>query len=148
MLADHFVRKFAAVHRKPVPRLLPRALELLDSYDWPGNVRQLENCLEQAVVLCEGDRIEVSDLPLGADHYRERGGKEAELPFGLTLQELEQRYILQTLTRAGHNRTQAAKLLGISLRSLQYKLKAYRQGSLEPVTPLARACEIEPPVGV
>ena len=109
-----------------MPRLVPRALELLESYDWPGNVRQLENCLEQAVVLCEGDRIEVSDLPLGADHYEERGGDDRALPPGLTLQELEQQYILQTLARVGQNRTQAAALLGVSLRCLQYKLKAYR----------------------
>jgi transcriptional regulator with PAS, ATPase and Fis domain len=121
-------------------------LDLLETYDWPGNVRQLENCLEQAVVLCEDDCIDVSDLPLGADVSKERSGKEAELPFGLTLQELEQRYILQTLARVGHNRTQAAKLLGISLRSLQYKLKAYRQGRLDPATPFDGACEIEPSV--
>jgi DNA-binding NtrC family response regulator len=126
LLAEHFVRKFAAAHRKPVPRLLPRALALLEAYGWPGNVRQLENCLEQAVVLCEGNRIDVNDLPLGAAGERERRGKEAELPLGLTLPELEHRYILQTLARVGHNRTQAAKLLGISLRCLQYKLKAYR----------------------
>jgi len=131
-----------------VPRLLPRALDLLETYDWPGNVRQLENCLEQAVVLCEDDRIDVSDLPLGVDASKERSDIETELPFGLTLQELEQRYILQTLARAGHNRTQAAKLLGISLRSLQYKLKAYRQDSLDPVTPFDGAYEIEPSVRV
>jgi len=148
LLAEHFLRKFAAAHRKPVPRLLPRALELLETYDWPGNVRQLENCLEQAVVLCENDRIDVSDLLLGVDASKERSGKEAELPSGLTLQELEQLYILQTLARAGHNRTQTAKLLGISLRSLQYKLKSYRQDSLDPVTPSDRTCEIEPSVRV
>jgi len=145
LLAEHFLRKFAAAHRKPVPRLLPRALELLETYDWPGNVRQLENCLEQAVVLCEDDRIDVSDLPLGAAGERERRSKEAEWPSGLTLHELEHRYILQTLARAGQNRTRAAKLLGISLRSLQYKLKAYRQGSLGPLTPFDRAREFDPP---
>src|SRR5229473_2083435 len=148
LLADHFIRKFAAAHGKAVPRLLPQALELMEAYDWPGNVRQLENCLEQAVVLCEEDRIDVSDLPLGVDASKERSSKEAELPFGLTLQELEQRYILQTLDRAGRNRTQTAKLLGISLRSLQYKLKAYRQGSLGPLRPFDRAREIESSVGI
>jgi len=143
LLAEHFVRKFAAAHRKPVPRLLPRALELLDSYDWPGNVRQLENCLEQAVVLCEDNRIDVRDLPLGVAAATERRGTDTEWPSGLTLQELEHRYIVQTLVRVGNNRTQAAKLLGISLRCLQYKLKAYHQGSLGPLTPFDRACEIE-----
>ena len=99
-------------------------------------------------MLCENDRIDVSDLLLGVDASKERSGKEAELPSGLTLQELEQLYILQTLARAGHNRTQTAKLLGISLRSLQYKLKSYRQDSLDPVTPSDRTCEIEPSVRV
>ena len=61
----------------------------------------------------------------------------------LTSWELEHRYIVQTLVRVGNNRTQAAKLLGISLRCLQYKLKAYHQGSLGPLTPFDRACEIE-----
>jgi len=148
LLAEHFVRKFAAAHRKPVPRLLPRALELLETYDWPGNVRQLENCLEQAVVLCEDNRIDVSDLPLGVDAAKDRSGTDTEWPAGLTLQELEHRYILQTLARVGHNRTQTATLLGISLRCLQYKLKAYRQAGLGPRTPFDQAREIEPGVGV
>jgi DNA-binding NtrC family response regulator len=138
LLAQHFVRKFAAAHGKPVPRLMPRALELLEAFDWPGNVRQLENCLEQAVVLCQGDRIDHSDLSLGADSQadseKERSGAGRELPPGLTLQELEQRYILQTLVRLGQNRTRAAAALGISLRGLQYKLKSYRQESLESQT--------------
>jgi transcriptional regulator with PAS, ATPase and Fis domain len=68
LLADHFVRKFAAAYGKAVPRLLPRALELMEAYDWPGNVRQLENCIEQAVVLCEEDRIDVDLLSLGKKH--------------------------------------------------------------------------------
>jgi len=138
LLAQHFVRKFAAVHGKPVPRLMPRALELLEAFDWPGNVRQLENCLEQAVVLCQGDRIDHGDLSLGADSQadreKERSGAGRELPPGLTLQELEQRYILQTLVRMGQNRTRAAAALGISLRGLQYKLKSYRQESLNSQT--------------
>jgi len=148
LLAEHFVRKFATANRKPVPRLLPHALKLLESYDWPGNVRQLENCLEQAVVLCEDNRIDVRDLPLGADAATERRGTDTEWPSGLTLQELEHRYIVQTLVRVGNNRTQAAKLLGISLRCLQYKLKAYRQAGLGPRTPFDQACEIELGVGV
>jgi transcriptional regulator with PAS, ATPase and Fis domain len=148
LLAEHFLRKFAAAHRKPVLRLLPRAVELLETYDWPGNVRQLENCLEQAVVLCEDNRIDVRDLPLGVAAVTERRDKETEWPSGLTLQELEHRHIVQTLGRAGNNRTQTAKLLGISLRCLQYKLKAYHQGSLGPRTPFDQACEIERSGGV
>lgn len=127
LLVDHFLRKFAAAHHKRVPRLTPRALGLLLGAEWPGNVRQLENCIEQAVVLSEHDTIDVDVLPLG-EPADKRVGDAARpgLPAGLTLRELEQQYILQTLDGVGGNRTQAARLLGISLRCLQYKLKAYR----------------------
>jgi DNA-binding NtrC family response regulator len=127
LLVEHFLRKFAAAHHKRVPRLTGRAQELLLGAEWPGNVRQLENCIEQAVVLSEHDTIDVDVLPLA-----EAGGKRGVeagkpgLPAGLTLRDLEQQYILQTLDGVGGNRTQAARLLGISLRCLQYKLKAYR----------------------
>jgi DNA-binding NtrC family response regulator len=127
LLVEHFVRKFAAAHHKRVPRLTGRATELLLGAEWPGNVRQLENCIEQAVVLSENDVIDVDVLPL-AEAAGKRGGDPAKpaLPSGLTLRDLEQQYILQTLDSVGGNRTQAARLLGISLRCLQYKLKAYR----------------------
>jgi DNA-binding NtrC family response regulator len=126
LLVEHFLRKFAAAHHKRVPRLTGRAQELLLGAEWPGNVRQLENCIEQAVVLSENDTIDVDVLPLA-----EAAGKRADsgkpgLPAGLTLRDLERQYILQTLDGVGGNRTQAARQLGISLRCLQYKLKAYR----------------------
>jgi DNA-binding NtrC family response regulator len=140
LLVEHFLRKFSAAHHKRVPRLTPRALELLLGAEWPGNVRQLENCIEQAVVLSE-DTIDVDVLPLGeVPGKRATEGAKPGLPSGLTLRDLEQQYILQTLDGVGGNRTQAARLLGISLRCLQYKLKAYRHaeaisrpdGSVEP----------------
>jgi transcriptional regulator with PAS, ATPase and Fis domain len=149
LLVEHFLRKFSAAHHKRVPRLTPRAQELLLGAEWPGNVRQLENCIEQAVVLCEHDTIDVDALPLG-----ETAGKRAAdvpkpgLPPGLTLRELEQQYILQTLEGVGGNRTQAARLLGISLRCLQYKLKAYRQGGPEPLGQFNRLPESQHPLGV
>jgi DNA-binding NtrC family response regulator len=110
-----------------VPQLTGRAQELLLGAEWPGNVRQLENCIEQAVVLSENDVIDVDVLPL-AEAAGKRGAVAGRpgLPPGLTLRDLEQQYILQTLDGVGGNRTQAARLLGISLRCLQYKLKAYR----------------------
>ena len=144
-LVEHFVRKFAAAHHKRVPRLTERASELLLGAEWPGNVRQLENCIEQAVVLSEHDTIDIDVLPLA-----EAGGRRAGdpvrpgLPPGLTLRDLEQQYILQTLDGVGGNRTQAARLLGISLRCLQYKLKAYRQGSPEE---FARSAETQHSLG-
>ena len=150
LLVEHFVRKFAAAHRKRVPRLTPAALELLVGAEWPGNVRQLENCIEQAVVLSERDTIDVDVLPLG-DSGGKRGTEAASpgLPAGLTLRELEQQYILQTLGSVNGNRTQAARLLGISLRCLQYKPKAYRHAeALErPDGSPAGSSRIVPPGG-
>jgi DNA-binding NtrC family response regulator len=87
-------------------------------------------------VLARGDD---SDLSLGADSQKERSGAGRDLPAGLTLRELEQLYILQTLARMGQNRTRTAAALGISLRGLQYKLKSYRQDSLNLLTPFERA---------
>ena len=149
LLVDHFLRKFSAAHHKRVPRLTARALELLLGAEWPGNVRQLENCIEQAVVLSDHDTIDVDVLPLGEPAGR-RAGDAAKpgLPAGLTLRELEQQYILQTLDGVGGNRTQAARLLGISLRCLQYKLKAYRQGGLDQLGQFNGAPESQHPLGV
>jgi transcriptional regulator with PAS, ATPase and Fis domain len=149
LLVEHFLRKFAAAHHKRVPQLTGRAQELLLGAEWPGNVRQLENCIEQAVVLSEHDTIDVDVLPLG-----EPGGKrgaepvKSRLPAGLTLRDLEQQYILQTLDGVAGNRTQAARLLGISLRCLQYKLKAYRQGGLESLGQFDRVSESQHSLGV
>jgi DNA-binding NtrC family response regulator len=120
------VRKFAAAHHKRVPRLTARAQELLLGAEWPGNVRQLENCIEQAVVLSENDTVDVDVLPLAEAAGKRGDSARPGLPAGLTLRDLEQQYILQTLDGVGGNRTQAARQLGISLRCLQYKLKAYR----------------------
>ena len=149
LLVEHFLRKFSAAHHKRVPRLTPRALELLLGAEWPGNVRQLENCIEQAVVLSEQDTIDVDVLPLGeVPSKRPAENGKPGLPPGLTLRDLEQQYILQTLEGVGGNRTQAARLLGISLRCLQYKLKAYRQGGPEPLVQFNRMPESQHPLGV
>jgi DNA-binding NtrC family response regulator len=149
LLVEHFLRKFAAAHHKRVPRLTGRAQELLLGAEWPGNVRQLENCIEQAVVLSERDTIDVDVLPL-AEAGGKRGGEGGKpaLPAGLTLRDLEQQYILQTLDGVGGNRTQAARLLGISLRCLQYKLKAYQKDGLDPVSQFNRTAESQHPLGV
>jgi len=130
-LAEHFLQKFSAAHRKPMPTLTPQAFELLTAYDWPGNVRQLENCIEQAVVLCDGDTVDVDALSL-AGTTPTRGASAAALePVGLTLREVEEAYIRRTLEAVGGNRTRATRLLGISLRCLQYRLKAYGEAGAD-----------------
>jgi DNA-binding NtrC family response regulator len=126
-LVAHFLAKFAAAHRKAIRGLTREAQDLLAGYHWPGNVRQLENCLEQAVVLCEGDTIDVDVLPLADPVPRAGLDPAIRVRPGLTLREVEQQYILRTLEDTGGNRTRAARILGISLRCLQYKLKAYAE---------------------
>ena len=135
-LVEHFLRKFSAAHRRPVPSLTPRALDLLTSYHWPGNVRQLENCIEQAVVLADAETVDVDVLSLDEREPRRAKGFSESALTGLTLREAEQAHIVHTLRAVGGNRTRAARALGISLRCLQYKLKAYAQtdnGALEPI---------------
>jgi DNA-binding NtrC family response regulator len=138
-LVRHFLERFSAVHRRPVPAITPQALEMLTSYMWPGNVRQLENCIEQAAVLANEETIDVDVLSL--DHREPKkmaGHSEAARP-GLTLREVEQEHILRTLHAVNGNRTRAARLLGISLRCLQYKLKSYAQGETQALESIGGA---------
>jgi len=147
-LAEHFLQKFSAAHRKPMPKLTAQALELLTSYDWPGNVRQLENCIEQAIVLGDADIVDVDALPLAETTPKRSAPHGARTQVGLTLREVEKEYIQGTLHAVGGNRTRAARLLGISLRCLQYKLKAYDQARTTSEARVSGASETQYPLGV
>ncbi len=128
LLAEHFVQTFAQRHRKPLRGIEPYALERLVDEPWPGNVRQLENFIEQAVVLAEGETLREKDLFSGDLRRASLPVPPAfQLPPGLCLREVERRYILETLEATRGNRTEAARRLGISIRSLQYKLKEFRE---------------------
>jgi two-component system, NtrC family, response regulator len=148
LLVEHFLRKFSGAHRKRIRALTPAAMELLTSYQWPGNIRQLENCIEQAVVLCEGDLVDVGALWLGDTAAPRPTDSSIRIRAGLTLRDVEQQYILRTLQETGGNRTRAARVLGISLRCLQYKLKAYAEAGIEAPAQPNRASEPEHLLGV
>jgi len=125
-LARHFLKTTAARYRKDVRTLAPEALELLLGAPWPGNVRQLANVVEQAVVLCRGESIDVEDLP--EEITGDRGPQDVlRIPVGNTLADAERELILETLRKAGGNKTQAAKMLGIGVRTLYRKLEEYGQ---------------------
>jgi DNA-binding NtrC family response regulator len=129
LLVDHFLHKFATLYHKPVMRVAPATLGRMCTFPWPGNVRQLENFLEQAVVLAEGDTLTDRDFFAG-DFVNAPGAPagatlSGEFEAGLPLSEVERRHILRTLHKVRGNRTEAARLLQISIRCLQYKLKAY-----------------------
>jgi DNA-binding NtrC family response regulator len=127
LLVEHFVKKFAAQYQRPVRQASAAAHELFQQHPWPGNVRQLENCIEHGVIFAQGETLEIADLH---GFFEERTLPAAPAPasqpyFGGSLKELEEWYILETLKRFSGNRTRTARFLGLSLRSLQYKLKRY-----------------------
>ena len=128
LLARHFLEACLTKYRPDRVRgLTGRAVEALSRYSWPGNVRQLENWIENAVILAEDELIDLEHFPalgLGSPPAPSMP-QAAALPTGLTLFELERRYVTETLERGGGNRTQTAKVLGISLRGLQYRLRRY-----------------------
>jgi len=123
MLVAHFLRRKAARHRKTIRGLTSRAIESLVANSWPGNVRQLENWIERAVVLAGADLVDVEHFPPAV---RETAAPPLPtVPRRLRLREVEKLYILETLEQTRWNRAAAARLLGISVRGLQYKLQRY-----------------------
>jgi DNA-binding NtrC family response regulator len=122
LLIDHFVRTFAAKNGKPIDGLTRAARETLLRYDYPGNVRELENLIERAVVLTRDEVIGVADLPLT---LRDPAPEPAGSGLDAAVEGLERRLMREALARAGGVQTRAAELLGISERVLRYKLKKY-----------------------
>jgi DNA-binding NtrC family response regulator len=102
-------------------RLHPDARRLLDRYEWPGNVRELRNALEHALVLGDGDEIRPADLPAPVQGSDPAAGHDE----GATLEEIERRCLVQALVKTAYNRTRAASLLGITRRTLGYRLRKY-----------------------
>jgi DNA-binding NtrC family response regulator len=129
LLARHFVRLYAGRHGRAVDGITPEALEVLTSYDWPGNVRELENTIEAAVVLADGREIGPEALPVeagGAHRVEDLPDADAiRIPAGTSLPDAERTIILDTLRRTGGNKTAAARILGIGLRTLYRKLESY-----------------------
>jgi DNA-binding NtrC family response regulator len=119
-LAEHFLRRLAFRMGPPPRPLSDGAKALLLSYDWPGNVRELQNAMERALIVATGDSIRPEDLPLAAGT-----GGAAPQPSGRSLAEIEKQAILQALERCGGDRRRTAEALGISRRTLQYRLKEY-----------------------
>jgi DNA-binding NtrC family response regulator len=123
LLMDHFLRRFAERNRKTIRGFTREARELLLRYDYPGNVRELENIVERAVVLTRDEVIGITDLPLGTQTLEETESVEANMP--AAVEGVERRMIKTALARAGGVQTRAAEMLGITERALRYKLKKY-----------------------
>jgi two-component system NtrC family response regulator len=123
LLLDHFLERFAEKNGKTIRGLTREAQEVLLRYDYPGNVRELENLIERAVVLTRDDVIGLEDLPLSVKEPDQEISEEASLP--ATVEGLERRMIREAMARAGGIQTRAAESLGISERVLRYKLRKY-----------------------
>ena len=128
LLVDFFLRKFGQEYPDAEPRrVTPRAMSTLRRYDWPGNVRQLENYLHRIFVLSENEAIDLEDLPPEiSDSSLPPGDFPVEIPAdGVALEEIVKEYIRVALTQTGGNQTKAAELLGISRRRLQNRMQNY-----------------------
>jgi two-component system response regulator FlrC len=127
LLAQFFVEKVTRLEGRTVKGLTDEAAECLVQMPWRGNVRELENTVARAVLLCKGERIEKKDL------FPERHERKGEVPNSMpplttiSLKELERKTILHALDRTNGNRTHAAEILGISVRTLRNKLNEYRE---------------------
>jgi two-component system response regulator AtoC len=121
-LAEHFVRKLAPELGSTATSISEAAIQKLMEYHWPGNVRELENVIERSLVLCSGTVLEASDIKLEASPRAVKSAAVPFLPEGYTLEEYEQALIREALRRANGNKSQAARLLGLTRNALRYRL--------------------------
>ena len=127
VLLNFFLKKHMRNTARLVRGFTPEARAVLLEYAWPGNVRQLESAVERAILLCEGDLITVEDLPLEV-RQEVRPATEGAFklpPEGISFEEFERNLILQAMERTDYNITKAAKLLGLTFRTLQYRLEKF-----------------------
>jgi len=125
-LAEHFLKMFAEKNRKRVRGFTPQAMDRLLRYNWPGNVRELMNTVERGVVLTRSEYIDEGELtPVLLRKPEEETALPGEVPAGSSLEALERATILKTLEQTGGNKSEAARRLGITRRTLHQKLKKY-----------------------
>jgi DNA-binding NtrC family response regulator len=132
LLAQHLVTHLADKHGRPARFLSPGAISALQFHEWPGNVRELRNVIERAVVICSGEQIErhhFAPYPI-EQRVRLRDEDTITFPVGTPIDEVERQMIMRTLQKTNNNKTRAAQLLGISLKTLHNKLNLYRDRGL------------------
>ncbi|MCA9673556.1 MAG: sigma-54-dependent Fis family transcriptional regulator [Kofleriaceae bacterium] len=132
LLAQYFLDRFAAENDKDIDSFTPEALAAMVGYDWPGNVRELENAVERAVVMSPGPMIDVEHLPATVSG---QSGDTIAIP-GSSLQEIERYAIIRTLEATAGSTSRAAAILGISPRTIQYKLHEYNPSQRSDVQAL------------
>lgn len=130
LLLDYFIKKFSRENKVPVPGISEEAIKLCMEYDWPGNVRELENAIENAIVLGEGSTILPEHLPFGI-HIKSREKRKLDFlnnsnkSYRDKMEAAEKAVLLDAIEKAGGNKSEAAKTLDISLRTMRYKIRKY-----------------------
>jgi len=134
-LAQHFLNQFSQMYGTPAPLVSQQACDSMARYTWPGNVRELENCMHRAFLMSANKTIQSNHLglnPSGAiasKTSKKQSNHEPEVRAGMSIRDMERVLIEQTLEHVRGNRTEAAKLLGISIRTLRNKLNEYGSGT-------------------
>ena len=124
-LVQHFLKEMNAKHQTAVVAVRPEAFEKMLAYRWPGNVREMRNVLERAVILAKGEWIEVAHLP---PYLRAEDGAstlQISISKGATAAETERELILKTLELTGNNKAETARRLGLDVKTIRNKLKTY-----------------------
>jgi DNA-binding NtrC family response regulator len=121
-LANAFLKRFAAQANRVIKGFTPAAVERLTAFDWPGNVRQLQNEVQRAVLMSEGDMVDASDLSVMNPRTSGEGGGDTNFTL---LEGVERSAIIQMLKETGGNKLETAKRLGIGRQTLYNKIKAY-----------------------
>jgi DNA-binding NtrC family response regulator len=127
LLVENFISEFNAQNGKSVRTIAPDAARLLHRYSWPGNIRELRNVIERAVILTGGDFIEVEHLPSDLSGPPPPSIQTVGLTPGMTVDEAERRLIELTLAHTRDNKTRAAEILGVTVKTLHNKLKRFRR---------------------
>jgi DNA-binding NtrC family response regulator len=129
ILTEHFVAYFCQENGRPDMKVDKTMLKAMKEYDWPGNVRELQNSIERAVVLTNGEVLGADDFVLAGPANQSSGNNDG-LTAGMSIAQMEKELILKTLEKCGQNRTRAAEMLDISVRTLRNKLKEYREDTV------------------
>lgn len=127
LLARYFVREFSNKHQMQIEGIKSSAQSLLEAHAWPGNVRELRNVIERSVIIARSGWIEPNHLPLYLQSLKAGSTPTIQLPAGTTLADAERLLILQTLERTDNNKAEAARQLGLDVKTIRNKLRSYGQ---------------------
>ncbi len=137
LLAAQFLRQFNQEHRKAVQGVAEDCLKSLKAYSWPGNIRELRNVIERAVILCRSSMLSSGDLPTDLADQAVETDADFTIRLGASLKEVEAELIFRTLASVGGNKTRAARILGVARRSI-YNLLERHNGHTAPGHPRGR----------